>query len=532
MSIQHRGRLWLATLGVAWLFDFLFWEKPAGISFPIFTSLLLAAGFYLAHQENVKPAWKSLWLLLPVAVFALATALRLEPFTRFTNHVLTLLLLAVFAHTFGAGRWLAYSLSDYVAALVRLGLAALAYPIQLLTKQEGIDEPGTEPQARSGWQRYLPVMRGLLIALPVVLFFTALLASADPIFGDYLEEFVAVFRLENLPEYIFRGFYILVLGYFLAGIYLYALLKSQDEKLIGLEKPWLPPFLGFTETTITLGSVDALFAAFVVVQFRYFFGGQANIQINGYTYAEYARRGFGELLAVAFFSLLLFLGLSAISKRNQPGQQPIFSSLGIALVLLVGVMLVSAYQRLLLYEQAYGFSRLRTYAHIFMLWLGLLLVAILVLEIMKRQRSFALAALVAAAGFVVTLTSVNVDGLIVRQNVQRAYQGQELDPYYLNSLSVDSIPALVNAHQDKRLSQTDLNEVAAILVCQKKLLSEFRQEQPWTGYHWSRVRALQLLNTYTPDLSAVRVYQTETGSWWVEVNGQERPCQYDPFEYY
>ncbi|MBN1668619.1 MAG: DUF4173 domain-containing protein, partial [Anaerolineales bacterium] len=378
MSIKKRSSLWIASLGAAWVFDFLFWENPGGISFPIFIGLLLAAGFFLARQEGVRPAWKSLWLLLPLAFFALATNLRLEPFTRFSNHLLTLLLMAIFAHTFTAGRWLAYSLSDYLAVLARLSMAAVAYPLQLITNREAESTGDNDSQAPTParWRRVLPVLRGLLIALPVLLFFTALLASADPIFGDYLEDFITLFRLENLPEYIFRTSYILILGYLLAGIYLHALLKSSDENLIGLEKPWLPPFLGFTETAIILGSVDALFAAFVSVQFRYFFGGQANIQVNGYTYAEYARRGFGELLAVAFFSLLLFLGLSAISKRQQPGQQRAFSGLGIALVLLVGVMLVSAFQRLHLLEQAYGFTRLRMYSHIFMLWLGALLLAV------------------------------------------------------------------------------------------------------------------------------------------------------------
>ena len=121
-----------------------------------------------------------------------------------------------------------------------------------------------------------------------------------------------------------------------------------------------------------LGSVVILFAAFVAIQFQYFFGGQANIHIEGYTYAEYARKGFGELVAVAFFSLLLLLGLGAITRRDTESQRKTFSSLGVGLVGLVLVMLISAFQRLALYESAYGFSRLRAYTHVFMIWLALL----------------------------------------------------------------------------------------------------------------------------------------------------------------
>ena len=93
--------------------------------------------------------------------------------------------------------------------------------------------------------------------------------------------------------------------------------------------------LTLAEAAIILGSVVALFAFFVLIQFQYFFGGQANITIEGYTYAEYARRGFGELVTVAFFALLLFLGLSALVKRETARQHNSFAGLGVALVALL-----------------------------------------------------------------------------------------------------------------------------------------------------------------------------------------------------
>src|SRR5207244_2088993 len=59
------------------------------------------------------------------------------------------------------------------------------------------------------------------------------------------------------------------------------------------------PRIGNVESTIFLGSVNALFLAFIMVQLAYLFGGQANISAQGFTYAEYARKGFFELVAVA-----------------------------------------------------------------------------------------------------------------------------------------------------------------------------------------------------------------------------------------
>jgi hypothetical protein len=323
----------------------------------------------------------------------------------------------------------------------------------------------TLPTSRTGWKRFWAIFRGVLIALPIILIFAALLSSADLVFAQRWHDFTKLFRLQNLPEYIFRGIYILIGAYALAGILLHAALKSTDEKLIGLDKPLVPTFLGFTEATVVLGAVVLLFAVFVVIQFQYFFGGQTNIGIQGYTFAEYARRGFGELVAVAFFSLLLFLGLSTIVKRQTPAQRWVFSGLGMAMVALVGVMLISAFKRLLLYETAYGFSRLRMYTHVFMLWLGLLLAVVVVLDLLRKERFFALAALLASIGFAATLMIVNVDGTIVQQNVARAPQGKGLDVAYLASLSTDSVPALVADYQSSSLPGLTRDAVGAVLVC-------------------------------------------------------------------
>src|SRR5512143_2608327 len=117
-------------------------------------------------------------------------------------------------------------------------------------------------------------------------------------------------------------------------------------------------------------------------------------------------------------------------------------------------MLISAYQRLVLYESAYGFSRLRTYTHVFMIWLGLLLIAVVVLEMTRHERAVGLAMLVAALGFIVSLGLLNVDAFIVEQNIQREVQrveesassqnGVTLDAQYFLDLSDDAVPPLVD----------------------------------------------------------------------------------------
>jgi hypothetical protein len=461
--------LWITALLLGWFFDFLFWQHPLGINFAIYVLLCLAGGFLVLARNGLRPAAKSLLLLIPILFFTCITFIRQEPFSLFLSLVLTLALMSLLAVSFLGGRWPWYGLTDYVIQAARLVGSLFARPLMFLYGNRKATLPAGQNDAavvtpRSGRKRLWAILRGLLIALPVVVLFAALLSSADLVFAQRLHDFTGVFRLENLPQYLFRLFYILIAAYALAGVFLHAAQKSTDDKLFS-QKPLVPHFLGFTEAAVVLGAVVALFAAFVVIQFQYFFGASANIGGAGYTYSEYARRGFGELVAVAFCSLLLFLGLSAIVKRQNPAQRWGFSGLGIGMVLLVGVILVSAFQRLLLYEAAYGFSRLRMLTHIFMIWLGLLLVVVLLLELLRREHLFPLALLLASIGFALTLALFNVDGSIVRQNVARAPQGKGLDVPYLASLSTDSVPALAAAFESPALPGLTRDAVGAVLVC-------------------------------------------------------------------
>lgn len=523
--VKNTTRLWLIALLSGWFFDFLFWNKAPGISFAIYVVLCLIAGFVLTWLEEIRPARPALWLLLPIGAFAALSFIRQEPFSLFLDYTLTLALMAMLANTFLGGRWMAYNLSDYVAGLARLFYSVLARPTlayvagRRAQKEQNAAALKKKPSA---WRHWVAVLRGLLLALPIVVLFGALLSSADPIFSRGLQDFFALFDLEKLPEYIIRAILILITAYALAGVFLHSWFASSDEKLIG-DKPWLSPFLGLTEAAIVLGSVEALFAAFVAIQIRYFFGGQANITLEGYTYAEYARRGFGELVTVAVLSLLLFLGLSAIARRQTARQRWTFSGLGIALVILVGVILASAFQRLLLYEQAYGFSRLRTYPHVFMIWLGLLLAVFAALEVAGRTRYFALAALLAVIGFSLTLNLMNVDAFIVQQNVNRARSSRELDTGYLATLSDDSVPVLIDFYAGPDLPTPLHHQIGGILACRLAALPSGRP-LPWQSFHLSQYKAQTSLLALAPVLKDYTLERDELGQRLVIVNGEQQPC--------
>ncbi|MCJ7715803.1 MAG: DUF4173 domain-containing protein [Anaerolineales bacterium] len=526
--VKNRSTLWYSALIVGWGFDILYWEKPIGISFAVHLLLLLGGLLFLSKKEEKRPISKSLPLMALIMLFSTLGFLREEPFTRVLNHLLSLGFLALFLLSFRGGRWYAYSLSDYIVGAFRMFLNSISLPFNLLTTTEEEPEESREAKPKqTGWKKSLPYLRGILLALPIVAILASMLSAADPIFSEWLQDIIELLRLEKLPEYIVRLVLISIWTFLTAGLLMFALYKSEEEKLVGEDQPWPPRFLGFTETTIILGAINLLLFSFVTIQFKYFFGGEKNISLDGYTYSEYARRGFGELLGVAFFTLFVIIVLSDITKRENKKDRVTFSLLTGAMTAFIGVILVSSLQRLALYEAAYGFTRLRTYSHLCVLWIGILFLVILVLEIFQKWRYFTLATTVAIAGFVLTMNAVNIDGFILQKNIQRLQvEGAALDTYYLKELSNDAIPKMIQLANDPALTDQEKTEIHAVLACRADELEDGSRK--WQSFLVPFYLAKKALNEnkngwgdarVVLDENKVRVVKTEYGKYYCGYSG-------------
>ncbi len=458
---KHKNSLWILVLLLGLFFDFLFWMKPVGVNFAIFSMACLAGGFGLMLVNGLRPNPRSLWLLVPFFFFAAISFLRREPLTIFLAFTFSLFSLGVMANTYLGGRWAQYNLPDYLSRFLNL-------LISTVINGGGFYSKIRRDQIERGETNKIPaaaILRGLALAFPIVLCFSTLLASADLVFDQKLNELLDFFNVEDINEGIQRIVTILVCAYLLAGAFLHIFSNSGDEKLIGEDKPVVKPFLGFTESAIVMGGVSILFLLFVMIQFRYFFGGQTNIGVDGFTYSQYARRGFSELNTVAFFSLLLIFGLNVFTRHETGRQRQVYSGLSIFMVALVMVILFSSYQRLALTIDWHGYSRLRLYPRTFLIWMGVLLVVVVTLQALQRERYFAFAFVLASLGFAATLTFVNVDRSIVLHNIPRYLQGKNLNVAHLSSLSTDAIPALVEEFRNPNYP-VELHEgIGAILLC-------------------------------------------------------------------
>jgi hypothetical protein len=526
--IRKSWPFWLGGLFIAWAFDFLFWQKAPGISILIWVGLVLIAGGFLLFSEHVRPAWQNLLLMVGALGMAVIMVLRLEPFTRFVAFCIMFGLLFLLTFSYQKAYWIGYRTRDYFTAFFQMIGGMFSRGLGLIASRKanrGLQQTEDEKKSvqRSTGKLIGSILLGIGIAIPILTVLIALLASADLAFASQLNKIIQALNLQNLPEWIFRIVYIVILADLIVGLWLHAgFLKKPENPETG--RTPTKPFLGWIPTIIPLVSIVILFAVFVIVQFRYLFGAQSNITFEGFTYAEYARRGIFELLVTAIITLALDLIFSAISSRKGKIQEGVFTSLRVAMLALVLVILASAIQRLTLYENAYGFSRIRTYSHIFIFWLGGLIAATIILVLIKKSKFFGLAVIFAVVGYGATLAGVNVDGFIAKQNIQRATMGYELDSVYLGMLSNDAVSVMVSEFSSVTLPQNVKDVIGSDLACRLKLAQE-SNKLPWQSFHISTATAFTRLSSISSELAKYPVTQ-KNGNDEVIIGSSEFPCYF------
>lgn len=443
-TTKHPQKILLTALALGWGVDLLFYGKQVGVSLLLFTLAVLAALWRIGRAEDVRPVRPNLWLAAPLLFFAAMAMVRANGFLTVMNVLAVLAILSYLAFFYAAGRVNSLGMAGALTLPVRVGGHSLAAAVPILT--ESVD---VKKMVGYGRRNIFPILRGGLLALPILFVFTLLLASADLVFADYVDTVLSLDFLPDIFELIWRAILIGLAAWLLAGGLAYAVRRRDDEDDDGLFAAAMVRLartvpVGFVETAVILGLVNLLFGAFTAVQFTYLFGGKTYAVLENFTYASYARRGFFELVVVAVLSLSLSLSLNWITRRDSKWQIKWFNLLVSLLVGFVGVMLASAWQRMRLYEAAFGYTELRLIVYVFMFWLAVLL-SWFVLTLWTRPYRFTIGFILAAMGFLATLNLINPDAFIARQNLARYQRTHDLDAAYLTTLSDDAVPQLVQA---------------------------------------------------------------------------------------
>ncbi len=288
----------------------------------------------------------------------------------------------------------------------------------------------------------------VLLVVPVTVallaLFGALFAAADPAYREMVERVLPSMRGDVLVR---RWFVFVVVA---IGTVVAAYLAHRPPVTDALAPRAGKPVRRW-EWAVPLGLLDLLFGTFVLVQLAVLFGGREHVLATaGLSYAEYARQGFGQLLAVTVLTLaVVALAVRAAPRRTGAERALLRLLLGM-LCLLALVVVASAVHRMSLYEQAFGFTRLRLLATAIELSLGGVFVLLGVAGLRLTGSWLPTAVVGLACGAVLGLAALDPDAYVAEHNIARYEQTGRIDLRYLSTLSADAVPALAALPADVR----------------------------------------------------------------------------------
>lgn len=478
VRMSDRTRLALAALGAALLLgilgDGLLRATPWGINAVLWLMLLLGTLLALMRWQFPAARGGGRWMIVPALLFAAAIAWRGSGVLVGLSVLAVLVSLALLAARAREGQWQRAGLGEYVLALPLAGVNAALGAFALLTDVEWQSIP------RGGWSgQAIAIVRGTLIAAPLLLLFGGLFMAADADFEALVLDLLD-WEWEEIASHLFWA---AVWAWLVAGFFRQSLLERTPPSLRVPQPRFLG--LGIVESTIVLGTMNLLFLAFVLVQFPYLFGGSASVDpASGLSYSAYARRGFFELVTVATLLLPLLLLLHWLLRDSRPWETWLFRGLAGTLVLLMYVVMLSALQRMWLYTAEFGLTELRFYTTAFMGWLAVVFLLFLLTVLRGQRERLAFGALLAAFATLLLLLAINPDALIVRTNVGRVEQAaQPFDREYVVSLSADAVPPLVALID--QMPAEDRCRVADRLLLQWSP----SEQMDWRTWNWARWQA-------------------------------------------
>lgn len=420
-------------------FDLLVWGERPGLGVAV-TGVMAVIFLYRSLSPDPR-------LAASAATFFAAVAWRASPYLQAFN------IMFGFA---ALGLLVADGSDDYDWRLRNVLKAILTPWFEALPR--GLTYLGRVTPHTATSRSLLPWLRGALLAVPFLAMFGALFSSADPTFESIVDRIGAI-DITTVQRHVLVSVGAAVAS---LGVWLY----PQRSRLWG-ERSF--PKGAAAELSVLLGALNMLFATFVIVQFSHLFGD------TDLTLSEAARRGFFELVAVSLLVVVIVLVTDAVAPREASTVTRGSSSL----VALTMVIWISALGRMVAYIQFFGLTQLRFYTTAFMLWIGVVLVAIAATVLKQTRFTFTRIAVAAAFALMMTITAVNPDGLIARVNIAGDHP---LDIEYLDRLSIDRGAAL--AHLDPTTCQ--MVRVGFLEDAHKVINDDFRS---WT---WSQHRAQEL----------------------------------------
>jgi len=428
-------------------YAFCLYQNPDGVTYPLFALGLLIYFRYCFQKIGFQRKKSSIFyetsiFLLSISVF-LTDSYQLNKITK--QGILLLTLVYLLHAVYEDQEW---DFVKYFTATFITLFSFIANIFTPFTHATEYAEKNPADETRTYTIKYILI--GLAASIPVLFVIIVLLSTADIVFDSYIWDLLNKINIWNMISISC----LIICAFFTA----YCVLAGLCQKKVKEECPNrrnLEPI----PVIIVTGLVTAVYLLFCTIQIVYLFGKVQSIFLtsditaqgmlpNGYTYAEYARQGFFQLLVVCLLNLGMVLFCTTFFRENR-----LLKTLLTIICACTYIMLASSAYRMFLYISSYGLTFLR----VIVLW-ALAVIAILMAGTMMHLFSshfplFRFGVAVVSVCYI-GLAFSHPDYYIAKYNMEQYtksyFMGEDknnirIDLAYISShLSADAAPILFN----------------------------------------------------------------------------------------
>lgn len=447
---ENFGFFGVATLVYALLYALCMFKNSSGIAYPFFIagSLLYICLSFSKLEISLKKG--SCFQMICMMLLAVATFATDDGRIIFFNKLgIFLLAICLVLHQFydtykwGLGKF-------FTSILQSIGNVFCELPAPVRDAKAYFQQKKGKHN-----QKVLAAVLGVVITIPVLVVILTLLGSADVVFREVTRELLEWLKLENLANILFRT----VICFFGA----YALLTYMCGRHISEEVPdrrrGEPILMIIITSALTL-----IYMYFSAIQIVYLFMGKLELP-QGYTYAEYARQGFFQLLLVGIINLIIVLCTMAYFKESK-----MLKAILTLMSLCTFVMIASSAYRMIINIRYYYL----TFMRILVLWSLVILLFLFVgviIHIWKGSFRLFKYGVTVVSVLYIALAFSHPDYWIAKVNLGNA-EGQPKsafaeefflaehdyeDYYYIASLCADAAPVVFEFMDEKNYDFTKVD---------------------------------------------------------------------------
>ncbi len=445
---RNEGVIALLMLVAGFFFARYVFANNLGFFTSFFFILLMAVDLVFLSKKGYKLSYYHLTLVGIYFAFSAAFSLTGNNFVKSLDAVFLMLLgaytiFAICNERNKTGKFFAF---DMLKSVFGVPLSGFGYAPRAIKSGKG-------KGAKNVWFAVL----GVAIAVPLLFVVIGLLSEADAGFEQALSDFFKNIRLNKIIVIVFEILIGIPVAFYLFGLVfsntrgLKSFYLTDDYNEMKTRKLRFAPSVTIYAAATPLILV---YAAFIVIQLNYFFSAFNGVLPKGFSYSEYARRGFFELFAIALINLAVIILMTVFSKWKDDNEKPVVLKVYTTVLSVLTLFIIAtAFSKMMLYISDLGLTRKRVNTSWFMILLTFLFIAIIIKQFAKRFSVSTVMGIVFTMMFAF-LCFGSVDELIATYNIQM-YKASE----YTQKLDVAALVQLSDDGWITMLENKDLPEI-------------------------------------------------------------------------